>query len=300
MIASPPRPAWTPRQKVAVYLVLTFGLSWSLGIGFAAFGGEWGSPASQAAALLFMAPPAFAALIVKGAILNEPVLAELGLSLSINRWWLAAWLVPPLTFVLSVLIGGALPGHEFALSVDDFIAHFLPQVPMDQHETFIAEVQAYEAHPAIGMIAQAMVAGMTINAVRGLSEELGWTGFMYREVQAPLLKKALIIGAIWGVWYVPLVAQGFRYPDAPIAGIPMCIAWCILFTGIAIELRRLSGSVFPAAIMYGTFEGMAKLPPLTTGGDSITMGLFGLPGTLGLALLFLALYLRSVDRAKKA
>lgn len=300
MSAPRPRPVWTPRQKVAAYLALTFSLSWSLGIGFAAFGGEWGSPASQAAALLFMTPPAFAALIVKGAILNEPVLSELGLSLSINRWWMVAWLVAPVTFGLSVLMGGSLPGHEFALSVDDFINHFLPQVPADQHETFIAEVRTYEAHPAIGMIAQAMVAGMTINAVRGLGEELGWSGLMYQEVRAPLLKKALIIGAIWGIWYAPLVLQGFRYPDAALAGVPMCIAWSILFTGVALEIRRLSGSVIPTAIMYGTFEGIAKLPPLTTGGDAITMGLFGLPGTIALGLVFAAFYFGSFDRADNA
>jgi hypothetical protein len=280
---------WSSRRQVGVYLAIVFTLSWCLGIGYWAFDGTWGSPASQAVALLFMMPPAFATLIIKGAILHEPVLETLGLKLSLNRWWLVAWLLPPLTFGLSVAIGGLLPGQELALGVDDFLAHFLPMVPEDQRESFIAEVRDYGMHPAVGMILQAMVAGMTINAVRGLGEELGWRGLMYREVRGGFYRKALIIGGVWGLWYAPIVAQGFRYPGAEIAGVPMCIAWCTLAGALALEIRERSGSVIPAAILYGTFEGLAKLPPLTSGGNAVTMGMYGLPGCTALALLLLML-----------
>ncbi len=280
---------WTSRRQVGVYLAIVFTVSWGLAIGYWAFGGRWGAPASIAVALVFMMPPAFATLIIKGAILQEPVLETLGIKLSLNRWWLVAWLVPPLAFGLSVAIGALIPGQELSLGVDDFIAYFLPQVPADQHETFIAEVRGYGMHPAIGMVLQAMVAGMTINGVRGLGEELGWRGLMYREVRGSFYRKALIIGGVWGVWYAPLVLQGYRYPGAEIAGVPMCVAWCLLAGAIALEIRERSGSVIPTAILYGTFEGLAKLPPLTSGGSAITMGMYGLPGCVGLALLLLML-----------
>jgi len=236
-----------------------------------------------------MMPPAFATLVIKGAILREPVLETLGLKLSLNRWWLVAWLIPPLTFGLSVVIGGLFPGQELALTVDDFIAYFMPQVPLEEQESFVTEIREYGMHPAFGMILQAMVAGMTINAIRGLGEELGWRGLMYREIRRPFYWRALIIGGVWGAWYAPLVAQGFRYPGAPVAGMLMCVAWCLLAGAIAIEVRERSGSVIPAAILYGTFEGLAKLPPLTTGGDAITMGIYGIPGCIALGALLLAL-----------
>jgi hypothetical protein len=286
----------SPRRQIGVYLAITFTVSWTLGIGYPAFGGQWGSPASQAVAILFMMPPAFATLVIKGAILKEPVLETLGLSLSLNRFWLVAWSIPPLVFATSVALGGALPGQELALTVDDFIAHFLPHIPTEEQEGFITEVREYGMHPAIGMVLQAMVAGMTLNAVRGLGEELGWRGLMYREVPGSFYQRALIIGGIWGVWYAPLVAQGFRYEGAPVAGIPMCIAWCLLAGAVAMEIRHRSGSILPAAILYGTFEGLAKLPPLTRGGDAITMGMYGVPGCIALALVLVALRWRDISR----
>jgi hypothetical protein len=69
----------------------------------------------------------------------------------------------------------------------------------------------------------------------------------------------------------------------------MCIAWCILAGALAIEIRERSGSVIPAAILYGTFEGLAKLPPLTSGGNAITMGMYGVPGCIAMGLLLVML-----------
>ncbi len=280
---------WSPRRQVGVYLAITFTVSWCLAIGYWAFGGVWGTPASQAVATLFLMPPAFATLIIKGAILHEPMLETLALKLSLNRWWLVAWLVAPTTFGLAILIGGLVPGQSLALSIDDYLAYRLPMVPEEQHETFIEEVRALGYHPVIRMVMQGMVAGITINAVRGLGEELGWRGLMYREVSGGFYRKALVIGAVWGVWYAPIVAQGYRYEGAEIAGVPMCIAWCLLAGALAMELRERSGSIFPAAILYGTFDAFAKLPPLTSGGDAITSGMYGLPGCVAMAFLLLAL-----------
>jgi hypothetical protein len=280
---------WSSRRKIGVYLAITFVPSWALAIGFHALGGEWGSAAGQSVALVFMMPPAFAALIVKGAILREPVLQHLGLSLSLNRWWLVAWLVPPLAFGLSLVLGAMMPGVELALSVDDFIAHYRPMVPADQLETFEAEVRGYGMHPAIGMLLQAMVAGMTINALRGLGEELGWRGLMHHELSGDYWRKVIATGLVWGIWYAPLVVLGFRYPGAPVSGVLMNVAWCLLFSAIATHVRVKSGSVIVAAILYGTFEGIAKLPPLVRGGDAITTGVFGLPGLAALGIVLLAL-----------
>jgi len=280
----------SPQRKIGLYLAITFVVSWGVGLGFAATGQDWGSPASQAVAMLFMMPPAFAALIVKGAMAHDPLLEELGLKLRVSPWWLFSWLLPPLILGLTWCMGALMPGVETALSLDDFLAYYRDSIPADQMESFEAQVRSYGMHPVAGMLMQAMMAGVTINAIRGLGEELGWRGLLHHELKLGFWRKSLVTGLLWGIWYAPLVAQGYRFAEHPMMGVPMTILWCLLAAPIFEYVRVRSRSILATGILYGTLEGMSKIPPLLTGGNDLTIGLYGISGLMALALVLAAIW----------
>jgi hypothetical protein len=288
------------KRKIALYLAATFGVSWTIAFTYMAMGGAIDAPAAQAVAFLFITPPFLAALAVKGAIAKEAVLDSLGLRLRINRWLFIAWILGPLGFVIASLVAAAIPGAHADLTIQSFLSHF----PSDAegYAEFEREVWAFRNdtgfHPAFRLAMQAMVAGVTINAVRGLSEELGWRGFLHSELGLDFLREATLVGAIWGVWYAPLVAQGLWYGEASIANVPMAIAWCIAASAVLLHIRIRSETVYAPAIFYGTYEAMARLPPLVRGASDLWIGPHGLAGIAALLVILGVLVL--VDRRRRA
>ncbi|MEM3475699.1 MAG: CPBP family intramembrane glutamic endopeptidase [Candidatus Bathyarchaeia archaeon] len=110
---------------------------------------------------------------------------------------------------------------------------------------------------------QCLLAGITINAVAGFGEELGWRSFLLKELAyTGFWKSSIIIGFIWGVWHALLVIQGHTYPQHPIEGLFMMIIFCILFSPIFNYIRLKSKSVITTVIMHGSLNGTAGLPLL--------------------------------------
>jgi membrane protease YdiL (CAAX protease family) len=144
-------------------------------------------------------------------------------------------------------------------------------------------------HPIMPMLMNAMLVGVSLNAVRGLGEELGWRGFLHHELGIGFFRKVTLTGVIWGVWYAPLVLQGFTHSDAPIAGVPMYIAWSVMMSAILTYLRERSGSVLACAILYGTMQSVAAMEqhlPLVHGGSTLIVGVHGVAGIAALAIVF--------------
>ncbi len=101
---------------------------------------------------------------------------------------------------------------------------------------------------------------------------------------------SLLVGLIWGVWHAPLIAMGHNYPQHPIPGIAMMIAWCVLLAPLFTYIRIRSGSVIAASILHGTLNGTAVLALLLlAGGNDLTVGLTGLAGFIVLALANVAM-----------
>jgi membrane protease YdiL (CAAX protease family) len=146
-------------------------------------------------------------------------------------------------------------------------------------------------HPFWLLVGQGLIASVTINAVAGFGEELGWRGWLWRELAGfGFWRASWLIGLIWGVWHLPLVLQGLNYPSHPVAGIGMMTAWCILLSPLFSYIRLRTGSVVGAAVFHGAFNafgGLALL--LTTGGGDLLAGAPGLAGFIVLAILNLLL-----------
>lgn len=145
-----------------------------------------------------------------------------------------------------------------------------------------AQIKSLPIHPIWLLLAQGMVAGATINLIAAFGEELGWRGFLYNEL-APLgfWRSSLIIGAIWGLWHMPIIIQGYNYPQHPALGSFLMIVWCILLAPIFSFIREKTQSVIGASLVHGTLNGTAGIAlVLVQGGNDLTTGLLGLPGLL--------------------
>lgn len=140
---------------------------------------------------------------------------------------------------------------------------------------------------------QALVAGITINAIAGFGEELGWRGLLQKELAyLGFWKSNILIGLIWGVWHAPIILQGHNYPEHPETGIFMMIIFTLLLAPIFSYVRLKAKSVIPAAIAHGTLNATFALDLMVIrGGNDLTVGISGLAGFIALAIANLGLFI---------
>lgn len=134
-------------------------------------------------------------------------------------------------------------------------------------------------------------------ALAAFGEELGWRGFLLKELgYLGFWKSSAIIGLIWGIWHAPLIIQGHNYPQHPIQGVFMMTIFCLLLSPIICFVRLKSKSVIAAAIFHGSLNSTSGLAiMLIKGGSDLTIGITGTAGfiILLIANLFLFFYNRS-------
>lgn len=140
---------------------------------------------------------------------------------------------------------------------------------------------------------QGLLAGITINAIAGFGEELGWRGFLLKQFkEMSFVKASILIGIIWGLWHAPLILMGHNYPQHPIAGVFMMTLWCILLTPIFLYITIKSKSVIAAAIIHGTLNATFGISiMLIEGGNDLTVGMTGVAGFISLTFTIAVLYL---------
>jgi len=283
------------RRKIGLFLAIAFVGSWSIAGTLVAAGAKWEGATAVAFGILYMLPPALAALIVKGPVAKDPVVDDLAIRLRPNRWWLAAWLMPPLAVAATIGVDVLIPGVDVSTSVERLLDFYRDIVPEDQFAEFEQQVRDTESsgmHPLLRMLLQAMVAGMTLNAVVTLGEELGWRGFLHHEIGGGFWRKSLIVGVVWGVWHAPIVAMGHNFPDHPAAGVPVMIGWCVLLAPILAYVRERSRTVIAPAIFHGTLNATAGMPVIVaSGGGDLISTATGLAGFVAFGALLGLLWL---------
>ena len=274
-------------RKVGIFVGLTYLLSWLIAGLFAAFGGQWNTPLATAIAVLYMFVPMTIALIVQKGIYREPVKKPLGISFRLNRWFLVAWLLPPIIAFATLGVSLLFPGVEYSPSMEGMFERLRSVLTPEQLEEMRRQAQSFPVHPIWIALLQGLVAGITINAIAGFGEELGWRGLLQRELgQLGFWKSSALIGLIWGVWHTPLILQGHNYPQHPVAGVFMMIAWCLLLSPIFSFIRLKAKSVIAAAILHGTLNATYGISIMVIrGGDDLTVGLTGLAGFIVLMVV---------------
>lgn len=275
-------------KKAALFLVLTYLVSWTLAFAFFASGGRTHSASWFVVAILFMFTPMAAAIVVQKFICREAVLGPLGVSFRPSRWMVIGWVFPALLAVAATGVSLLFPDIYFtrdpaSANAFQFFGKALSEARVGELKQQMAELPL---HPFLLSILGGSFAGLTINAVAGFGEELGWRGLLQREwAGLGFWKSSWCIGFVWGVWHTPLILHGYNYPGHPFAGVAVMTIWTMLFSPLIAYVRIRSGSVIGAAIMHGAVNGTAIAPALVIrGGDSLVVGVIGVAGCLVLVL----------------
>jgi membrane protease YdiL (CAAX protease family) len=238
--------------------------------------------------ILYMFVPLSAAIVV---IKSEgQKITDYGLNIKFNPWWLLAWLIPILITVLTICSAVLLNFGELDLTFSAFLNDLRTQ--MGEKEFAKAQEQLKNVGPLLISL-QTLLLGTTVNAVPAFGEEIGWRGFLFKELR-PLgfWKMGLFIGAIWGIWHAPLILLGHNFPKHPFLGVWVMTAACIPL-GILFNFIRLkSGSVLAAAIGHGVFNAFSGYTIIAVkGGSNILKSSVGIAGVAAMSLLVLVLWL---------
>ncbi len=121
-------------------------------------------------------------------------------------------------------------------------------------------------------IVGALMAGLTVNAIFAMTEEIMWRGYLAQAfVGLSFCKKYATIGVLWGLWHIPLIALGYNYGAAnALPGVVLFVGFCVVMSlvlGFVVERTR---SVWLAAVLHGTFNGFSQVMLLlVVGGSSL-------------------------------
>jgi len=269
------------RKPLIWFLIIAFGLAWPLFLLPIAFGPP-GTPARQYSSLiswaLAMWAPGIGALIATRYAAGEK-LRTLNLGrLGPKRYYLWAWLLPPVLAIVTGLLTWALGAGRLDLEFS-IIRQAMAQTPGGAAipVPLIVAIQS----------ASALTLGPLFNTLFALGEELGWRGFLLpRLLPIGQWRAILASGVIWGIWHAPAILQGHNYPTRPVAGVFMMIVFCLLFGAILSWLYLNTRSPWAPALGHGSLNAVAGLPLLFLIGVDISIGgtLASLIGWIPLAL----------------
>jgi len=266
------------KKKLLIFLAFCFGISWlSAGI-FYLCGIDYQSVWGFLFATVYMFFPLISVLLTQ-LVTGEKPFSDIGISFRLNKWWWLGWLVIiPLPILLSLPVSALFPGVSIGTDNDSL------------KQTLDAmQAQGMPLGPwGVGIITllSGFVAGLTINALFAFGEESAWRGFLHRLLKGKgFWKECLIIGVIWGIWHAPLILMGHNYPEHPVPGVFMMVAFCMLVTPLMVFIRERSGSVIMASIAHGTINALGGLPILyLIGYKELLSGITGLAGFIVLAV----------------
>jgi membrane protease YdiL (CAAX protease family) len=277
-------------KKSIQFIVLTCAVSWAIA-GVAIWLGlrEAKGTAFVVFGSAYMLLPAVCAIILQ-MVHNEKPFRNLNISFKFNKWFIIAGIVPVVYTFMTLGINLLFPNVSFSASAEGLFS-MLPA-----EDAAIAAEQLSKFPPVVFLllfVVQAIIYGYTISAFFAFGEELGWRGYLLRELQGrKFLYVSLVTGVVWGLWHFPLILIGHNYPDYPIAGVGMMTIWCILISPVMTYIVIKSKSVITAAIFHGTMNAIYGITIMcVVGGNGIINGVNGISGFLVLTLITTAFYL---------
>jgi uncharacterized protein len=276
-------------RPLALFLVVAFGFSSAVALALFLLAPQ--NPLARVGMLaLYMFGPALGVLATRR--LDRTTLGALVPPMRVagsGRWWLVAWLAPVVVAFIALFVGALMPGVELVFDTTVVLERIGDTIPPDKLDEARAELARIPPVALLTLqIVQALVAGISINAVAAFGEELGWRGFLHVHLAprfSSMWRRALIIGALWGGWHAPIILQGHNYPQHPITGVFMMIVFCILLAPWFEHVREKTGSVIAVSVLHGTTNASAGFAILfLRGGNDLLVGVTGLAGFIVLVL----------------
>jgi uncharacterized protein len=258
-------------KNVALSYLAIFAGTHVVTIGYGLSGRSWLGLDTFVVANGIMLIPGLVALALARWFFRQPLNATLGLTLRPNRWWLVAWLLPPLLMLAVLGVSLLLPGTSF----DATMSGLGERLAFSAEDAARLRAQAafLGLAPPVGLMAQGLLLGPTVCLVGALGEELAWRGLFHNQLAGVgFWRCSLVTGVLWGMWHVPMTLQGYGYPHHPVAGTFVMMGYVLAFAPILTFLRIRAGSVLAPAIFHGTANGtvLVTLAFVRGGGDLLT------------------------------
>lgn len=259
--------AW---RRVGLYYGIAFGGSTIAAlVAFAArqgFGSAGAVVALVVTAVVYMPMPLVAGLITERVAGRRPLLADEWRALRTGFW--RTYGRNALVAVVAIV---AILAVAFCVA---WLAGVLA-VPGAGH---LASPDALPLPPAVlvpVVIAEGVLAGVTINGLFAFGEEYGWRGVLAAELR-PLgaVRANLVTGVLWGLWHAPIIILlGHNYGTEWGWGIPVMAAWVTPFSFLLWRARERTGSVLAPAMLHGAANGALGVFALIIAGGSVLVAL---------------------------
>ncbi|HEU0036419.1 MAG TPA: CPBP family intramembrane glutamic endopeptidase [Kofleriaceae bacterium] len=228
------------RYPLAVFLVVTFAVTWGAWLGLAAAGARVGIGLSPIY-LLGLLGPMLGALVATTVLEGRPGLRDLVVRMTRLRihvrWWAIAVGLP-------LFIAGAT--HVVLVAYAMFL---LAPLPLPSWAAF----GQFTGFP----ITNPIVLWLLLVLVNGYGEETGWRGFLLPTLQrrySPLVSSVVVAG-IWAAWHIPAFVINVNYRAMPVAMVPMfflgLLCGSLLLTWLYDAGRQ---SIALVAVWHGTFN----------------------------------------------
>jgi membrane protease YdiL (CAAX protease family) len=278
-----------PLSRVLSYYAAVFVITHAFAGVYLLRGGSWSRPGSFIVANLAMLIPGLVAAAAARWLFREPVRRALGLRWVLDRWLAIGWLLPLILSFAVLVVGIALPRASYSADLVGLSERFhLNNEQLHQMVLPLGQL------PLVwSLVAQALLLGPTLCALTGLGEEAGWRGLLFYALgEWGFWRRSWIIGLLWGIWHVPLVFEGYGYPNHRVLGALMLLVFTLLASPLYVFLRMRSGSVLAPAVCHGSFGASMLLTfAPVAGGTELTSGLIALPGILVMLAVNLGLFL---------
>ncbi len=250
----------------AILAFVAFAVGWSWVIGFTGAGVKGEFPVLSMVLMMTAGfGPSLAGFAVVALFSNRASLFPDWLARCFNwrvgwRWFVLAFLAPPVVMVCALIIdaamGGALPALPAATQIPLVIGNF----------------------------------GLVLLIGGPLGEEFGWRGYLMPVLTARMNWRAasLLIGIVWGLWHLPLFFMaGTAQAQMPIAVFLLNIlAGSVLFGWL---FERTQRSVLPAIILHtslNAWAGLLVIVPTATAGRPYLL-VTALLALIAIGLLFI-------------
>ena len=252
------RPRSVPRPGVglAVFLAISFGLSWGLWEYMAATGWRPGAQRVSWAVLAGAFAPALGAVAAR--LADGSGFGDAGLALRLGRGW--RW------YLLGLLL--PLPGAAVVLALTQALG--LASVHWDLNSGLAGlglDARTGPDFPAAWLWLTAPLNALMAAPIL-FGEEFGWRGYLQQRLwpSRPLLA-AVVTGVVWAGWHIPLNLRGYNFPNHPMLGQAVFTVSCVLLSITLGWLTRVSGSIWCASLAHSAVNTVgASLVILAIGG----------------------------------
>lgn len=285
-------------RRVGIFIAFAFGVAWLVALGIYLAGGLQKTPnAIWILAVGYMGAPALAHILTR--IVTREGWQALYLRPNFKLgwlYWLICWFAPAIFTFLGM-------GVFFALFPQYFDPTLSAVTKLMEANAQLAGQPVSEIDPKLVVIGQTLASLLIapiINAIPILGEEFGWRAYLQPKLMPLGGRKAMVVmGIVWGLWHAPLIAMGHNYgteyPGAPWAGI-FATVWVMFILGTFLGWATLrGGSVWPAVIGHGAFNGIAGIYVFFTQGTPNTLlgpSAAGLIGSWAVAVVALIIFLK--------